>query len=70
MVVAFGGVTDVCAFEEATQGAGAAGRLIPTPLAVAASCGFAWGAPDQSRGSIDAPVIAQGLAYEGICMVP
>ena len=45
VVITFASTLDAFAFEDAARAAGLAGRLIPLPTGIAASCVLAWKLP-------------------------
>ena len=65
LLVTFPTVTAAMAMEQRCHGAGLPGRLIPVPRSISASCGMAWRAPEDARGSLEAMVKEHSLPVEG-----
>ncbi|GJM54900.1 DUF3343 domain-containing protein [Granulimonas faecalis] len=64
-VATFASTHDAVEAEALCKGAGIAGRLIPTPVAVRATCGLSWSMDPADRGAFEA--VARGrFAIESI----
>lgn len=66
IIVAFHTTADAFGFEEAAKRMGFPGRLGTIPRTISAGCGFAWLAPAETRGRIEAFLADGNLEYEGV----
>lgn len=66
VIVAFHTTADAFAFEAAAEGCGIPGRLGTIPRSISAGCGFAWLAPDESRGRVEDFLFKRNLDHEGV----
>lgn len=53
--------------EEICHAAGLPGRLVPTPVAISASCGLCWMAPPQARAELETALAC--LPPEGVFLL-
>lgn len=62
----FGSTQSAMEAEEACQEDGVAGRLIPTPVAIRATCGLSWSMAPEGREAFERTMEAHGVAVESI----
>ncbi|MEG1594176.1 MAG: DUF3343 domain-containing protein [Oscillibacter sp.] len=68
-VVTFPTTTAAMAMEFACTGAKVPGRLIPVPRSISAGCGLCWAAPLESRGAVEALLLAEKIQIDGVYTV-
>ena len=68
-VVTFRTTAAAMAMEKACKAEGLSGRLIPVPRSITAGCGLCWAGPPSSREALEALVIRERLAADGIYAV-
>ena len=66
IIVTFETTTAAMAFESEAKKRQIAGRLIPVPRSISASCGLSWCAPPTSRTALEKLLQEQDLDPEGI----
>ena len=64
LIVTFHTTTAAIMMEKYCGEAGVAGRLIPVPRVISASCGMAWSAPPEARPQVEAVAASIGSAVD------
>ena len=68
-IVTFPTTVGAMAMESACAARGVPGRLIPLPRSIGAGCGMCWAAPKEAREAVEALVMEEGIAIEGIFLL-
>lgn len=65
-IVTFATTTAAMAMEQLCKARQLQGRLIPVPRSIRAGCGMCWLAPLEAREQLEALVVDQQLAVDGL----
>lgn len=65
LLVTFRTTNDAIKAEFHLEEAKLPGRLIPVPVSISSSCGFAWLAPPENKSAIQSALLDAGISPEG-----